>query len=84
MDYNQVPLSMEFPRQEYWSGLPFHSPGYLPNPGFKSMFAALAGRVFTTESLLLKAQMLGFPGGAVVKILSSQCKGPGFSPWSRN
>ena len=29
----QVPLSMEFPRQEYWSGLPFPSPGDLPNPG---------------------------------------------------
>ena len=28
-----VPLSMGFPRQEYWSGLPFPSPGDLPNPG---------------------------------------------------
>ena len=26
---------MEFPRQEYWSGLPFPSPGELPNPGIK-------------------------------------------------
>ena len=26
---------MEFPRQEYWSGLPFPSPGDLPNPGIK-------------------------------------------------
>ena len=31
----QAPLSMEFSRQEYWSGLPFHSPGNLPNPGIK-------------------------------------------------
>ena len=31
----QVPLSMQFSRQEYWSGLPFHSPGDLPNPGIK-------------------------------------------------
>ena len=31
----QVPLSMEFWRQEYWSGLPFPSPGELPNPGIK-------------------------------------------------
>ena len=30
---HQVPLSMEFSRQEYWSGLPFPSPGDLPNPG---------------------------------------------------
>ena len=28
----QAPLSMGFPRQGYWSGLPFHSPGDLPNP----------------------------------------------------
>ena len=31
----QAPLSMEFCRQEYWSGLPFPSPGYLPNPGIE-------------------------------------------------
>ena len=30
------PLSMEFPRQEYWSGQPFPSPGDLPDPGIKS------------------------------------------------
>ena len=30
---HQAPLSMGFPRQEYWSGLPFPSPGDLPNPG---------------------------------------------------
>ena len=33
---NQAPPSMEFLRQEYWSGLPFHSPGALPNPGIES------------------------------------------------
>ena len=31
----QVPLSMEFPGQEYWSGLPFLSPADLPNPGIE-------------------------------------------------
>ena len=31
----QAPLSMEFPRQEYWGGLPFPSPGDLPDPGIK-------------------------------------------------
>ena len=30
-----VPLSMGFPRQEYWSGLPFPSPGDLPRPGIE-------------------------------------------------
>ena len=32
---HQAPLFMGFPRQEYWSGLPFPSPGDLPNPGIK-------------------------------------------------
>ena len=32
----QAPLSMGFSRQEYWSGLPFSSPGDLPNPGIES------------------------------------------------
>jgi len=31
----QAPLSMGFPRQEYWSGLPFPAPGDLPNPGIQ-------------------------------------------------
>ena len=31
----ETPLSIEFPRQEYWSGLPLPSPGDLPNPGIK-------------------------------------------------
>ena len=31
----QAPLSMGFPRQEYWSGLLFLPPGHLPNPGFE-------------------------------------------------
>ena len=31
----QAPLSMEFPRQEYWSGLPFPAPGDLSNPGIE-------------------------------------------------
>ena len=33
---SQAPLSMEFSRPEYWSGLPFPSPGDLPNPGIES------------------------------------------------
>ena len=32
----QAPLSMEFSRQEYWSGLPFPSPGNLPDPGIEA------------------------------------------------
>ena len=37
----QAPLSMKFSRQEYWSGLPFPSPGYLPNPGIEPGSPAL-------------------------------------------
>ena len=47
----QTPLSMRFSRQEYWSGLPFPSPGDLPDPGMEAvslMSPALAGRFFTT------------------------------------
>ena len=44
----QAPLSMEFSRQEYWSGLSFPSPGDLPDPGIEPAPPALAGGVFTT------------------------------------
>ena len=44
-----MPLSMEFPRQEYWSGLTFPSLGDLPDPGIQPTPSALAGRFFTTE-----------------------------------
>ena len=45
----QAPLSIGFPRQEYWSGLPVPSPGGLPNTGIEPTSPALASRVFTTE-----------------------------------
>ena len=48
----QAPLSMGFPRQEYWSGWPFPPPGELPNPGVEPtspVSPVLAGRFFTTE-----------------------------------
>ena len=37
---HQAPLSMGFSRQEYWSGLPFPSPGDLPDPGIKPKSSA--------------------------------------------
>ena len=45
----QVPLSMGFSRQEYWSELPFPTPEDLPNPGIKPKSPALAGGFFTSE-----------------------------------
>ena len=44
-----TPLSMEFSRQEYWSGLPRPPPRDLPNPGIKPGPPALAGRFFIPE-----------------------------------
>ena len=49
----QASLSVEFSKQEYWSGVPFPTPGDLPDPGIKpTSFAspALAGRFFTTSA----------------------------------
>lgn len=47
---HQSPLTMGFSRQEYWSGLPCPSPGYLPDPGTELESPALAGRFCTTVS----------------------------------
>ena len=48
---SQGPLSTGFPRQEYWSVLPFPPPGDLADPGIEPVSPALAGRVFTAEAL---------------------------------
>ena len=45
----QAPLSMGFSRQEYWSGLPFPSPGDLPDPGIKPGSPALQADDLPTE-----------------------------------
>ncbi|ELR50284.1 hypothetical protein M91_01266, partial [Bos mutus] len=49
----QAPLSIESSRQEYWSGVPFPTPGDLSNPGIKPVSLespALAGGFFTTSA----------------------------------
>ena len=45
----QAPLSMEFPRQEYWKGLPFPSPGDLPHPGVEPGSPALPAETSPSE-----------------------------------
>ena len=47
---HQAPLSMGFPRQECWCGVPFPSLEDLPDPGMEPVSPALAGGFFTTES----------------------------------
>ena len=55
----QAPLSIGFSRQEYWNGLPFPSPGDLPDPGIELeslRSLALAGGFFTTSAISLVVQ----------------------------
>ena len=72
---HQAPLSMGFSRQEYWSGLPFPSPGDVPDPGIEPRSPtchADAGR--------------RFPSGSEVKASACvflECRRPGFDPWVR-
>ena len=53
----QAPPSMEFSRQEYWSGLPFPSPGDLPDPGIQPGSPALQADALPSEP----------PGKAVIR-----------------
>ena len=57
---HQAPLSSGFPRQEYWSGLPFSSPEGLPKPGVGSETSALAGNASPLN--LGFGYLQGFPG----------------------
>ena len=50
---HQAPQSMGFSRQEYWSGLPFPSPGDLPGPGIKPGSLALQVDRATREVTLI-------------------------------
>ena len=60
----QAPLSMGFYRQEDWNGLPFPSPGDLPNPGIEPESLAsptLAGRLFTTSTTIYSDGFTKYP-----------------------
>ena len=62
---HQAPLCMGFPRQEYWSGLPFPSPGDLPDPGIESRSPTLLEDSLLSESLgkpgVLVPEFMKFP-----------------------
>ena len=66
----QVPLSMGFPRQVYWSRLPFPSPGVLPSAGIQTSIFCTGRRV-----------LYHFPGGSDSKSFCLQLRRPGFDPW---
>ena len=50
---HQAPLSMEFSRQEYWSGLPFPSPGHLSDSGIESGSPALQADALPLEASVI-------------------------------
>ena len=60
----QASLSMGFSRQEYWSGVPFPSPGDLPDPGIESRSPALEADALTSEP----------PGKPNLKVRSSKSR----------
>ena len=53
----QAPLSTEFSRQEYWSGLPFPPPGDLPNQGSNQSILKEIGPEYSLERLMLKQKL---------------------------
>ena len=66
---HQAPLIMGFPRQGYWNGLPFPSPGDLADSGIEAMSPALTGRLFSAEPsgkswYNIFHHFLGSPGSA--------------------
>ena len=65
---HQAPLSMGFSRQEYWSGLPFPSPGDLPDPGIESRSPTLQA-----DSLLsdLPGKLSELPGSQYPKYIKN-------------
>ena len=65
---HQVPLSMGFPRQEYWNGLPFPSVEDLPDPGIEPASPVLASGFFTTEPP--QKPSLLFAGGIKFKLIN--------------
>ena len=69
----QAPQFMEFPRQGYWSGLPFPSPGDLPNPGIDPRAPALQADTLPSEppGKLSEGREIEREGESLV----SQCQG---------
>ena len=68
----QAPQSMEFPRKEYWSGLPFPSPGDFPNPGIEHRCPALKADFLPSEP----------PGSGLLVHTPGDLPNPGIKPKS--
>ena len=68
---------MGFPREEYWSGLPFPSPEDLPDPGFEPMCPALTSGFFSTEPpgkpIRVLSEHYSFGSGAIFQYVGEGC-----------
>ena len=82
---HQAPLSKGFSRQEYWSELPFPSPGDLPHPGIEPltlMSLALAGRFFITSGCEDEMSLSSLQGDVYIKAGSPHSL-PHLKPWGQ-
>ena len=80
---HQAPLSMGFSRQEYWSGLPFPSPGDLPNLGIEPGYPALQADASPPEPTVLNNKCVSSRTSLVIQWLrlhSSNAEGTGSIP----
>jgi len=69
---HQAPPYMGFLRQEYWSGLPFPSPGYFPSPGIKPRSPALQGVSCTAGGFFTNWSHQGSPNNSHNAIIKRQ------------
>ena len=76
---HQASLPIKFSRQEYWSGLPFPSPGDLPDPGFEPVSPALQADALPSELHLLSLVISHHPYRTFVKLFPiwEDCSLPG-------
>ena len=79
---HQAPPSMGFSRQEYWSGLPFPSPGDLPDPGIEPRSPALQADVLTSEPL--KGVLINCYQNSFTKDLGYGCHTKGKKQYTPN
>ena len=81
---HQTPLSMQFSRQEYWSGLPFPPPGDLPNPGTEPLSLRspeLACGFFTTSTTWEAHSLLHSSEKSAPRFTTREREEPGWGTW---
>ena len=71
---HQAPLSMGFSRQEYWSGLPFPCPGYLPDPGITKLLHLKKQSNYNSKTCLQLSQPLYCDISLTLCVLGSEIR----------